>query len=282
MSNLSFEAKSGDQLEEVSLELASPQMVAFCSNDKGAVSAFGQLLQARGKILDGTVTVNGQDLRNFKHEMGQTVIKFADIEIKGRTVAKAIHKALRRESRALSEGQTLRMLDPLGINADKRVADLDPVQLQELKFIIMLAYRRRIVALDDALDKLSESARLTIGKLLKDYVQKTDSLILFTSNDVSTMMRFADTIYYFSGSRLTSVRPLRAGDGVDCTVTVTGTGFPVEMALRLGAHMLEESPDETRFLFSGNIQALLPLLEQSTITDVRIEDASVEDELMAY
>lgn len=70
--------------------------------------------------------------------------------------------------------------------------------------------------------------------------------------------------------------------GVDCTVTVTGTGFPVEMAVKLGAHMLEEAENEVRFLFAGNIQALLPLLEQSTITDIRIEDSMVEDELMAY
>ena len=121
-----------------------------------------------------------------------------------------------------------------------------------------------------------------MGQLLKDYTQKTDSLVLFTSENVSTMMRFADVIYYFNGSHLTSVRALHLGDGVDCTVTVTGTGLPVEMAVRMGAHMLEEAPNETRFLYTGNIQALLPLLEQSTITDVRIEDATVEDELMAY
>lgn len=46
--------------------------------------------------------------------------------------------------------------------------------------------------------------------------------------------------------------------------------------------MLGEAENQTRFLYTGNIQALLPLLEQNTITDVRIEDATVDDELMAY
>lgn len=50
----------------------------------------------------------------------------------------------------------------------------------------------------------------------------------------------------------------------------------------MGARILEEAPQETRFLYAGNIQAILPLLEQSTITDVRIEDATVADELMTY
>ena len=63
---------------------------------------------------------------------------------------------------------------------------------------------------------------------------------------------------------------------------ITGTGVPVATAERIGARLLEEATHETRLLFSGNIQALLPLLEQNTITDVRIKDATIEDELLAY
>jgi ABC-2 type transport system ATP-binding protein len=282
LSNLTFEAKSGDQLEDVSMELTSPQMVAICSNDDGATSSLEQLIVGAGKVLDGDVTVNGQDLKYLRRHHDNVIANLAEISLRGRTVEKAIQKACRHQDGALSLDATLQMLQPLNIQPETKIADLNDNQQQELKLIIMLALRRSIVVLDQGLDKLSEQARLTMGQLLKDYTQKTNSLVLFTSENVSTMMRFADVIYYFNGSHLTSVRALHLGDGVDCTVTVTGTGLPVEMAVRMGAHMLEEAPNETRFLYTGNIQALLPLLEQSTITDVRIEDATVEDELMAY
>lgn len=282
LSNLTFEAKSGDQLEDVSMELTSPQMVAICSNDDGATSSLEQLIVGAGKVLDGDVTVNGQDLKYLRRHHDDVIANLAEISLRGRTVEKAIQKACRHQDGALSLDATLQMLQPLDIQPETKLADLSDNQQQELKLIIMLALRRSIVVLDQGLDKQSEQARLTMGQLLKDYTQKTDSLVLFTSENVSTMMRFADVIYYFNGSHLTSVRALHLGDGVDCTVTVTGTGLPVEMAVRMGAHMLEEAPNETRFLYTGNIQALLPLLEQSTITDVRIEDATVEDELMAY
>ena len=282
LSNLTFEAKSGDQLEDVSMELTSPQMVAICSNDDGATSSLEQLIVGAGKVLDGDVTVNGQDLKYLRRHHDDVIANLAEMSLRGRTVEKAIQKACRHQDGALSLDATLQMLQPLDIQPETKLADLSDNQQQELKLIIMLALRRSIVVLDQGLDKLSEQARLTMGQLLKDYTQKTDSLVLFTSENVSTMMRFADVIYYFNGSHLTSVRALHLGDGVDCTVTVTGTGLPVEMAVRMGAHMLEEAPNETRFLYTGNIQALLPLLEQSTITDVRIEDATVEDELMAY
>lgn len=282
MNNLTFEAKSGDQLEEVSMDLSSPQMVAFCSNDNGAVSAIEQLLAAQGKVLDGEVTVNGQKLRDVRHHSASIMASFAEVSLRGRTVEKTIKKALRHHDGALNLNLTIRMANSLNIQADTRIADLSANQQQELRLIILLAYRRKIVTLEDAFDGLDDDSRMTMGRLIKDYIQKTDSLVIFTSKNVSTMMRFADVIYYFSGSHLTSVRPLRASDGVDCTVTVTGTGMPVEMAVRMGAHLLEKAPEETRFLYTGNIQALLPLLEQDTITDVRITDASVADELMAY
>lgn len=282
LSNLTFEAKSGDQLENVSMELTSPQMVAICSDDNGATASLEQLISGTGKVLDGDFTVNGQGLKYLHRHHDDVIANLATIDLRGRTVEKSIKKACRHQNGALSLDATLKMLTPLGLQPDTKTATLNDSQRQELKIIILLALRRSIVVLGQGLDQLPEQVRLTMGQLLRDYTQKTDSLVLFTSKNVSTMMRFANAIYYFNGSRLTSVRDLHPGDGVDCTVTVTGTGLPVEMAVRMGAHMLEEAPNETRFLYTGNIQALLPLLEQSTITDVRIEDASVEDELMAY
>lgn len=282
LNNLTFEAKSGDQLEEVSLGLMSPKMVAICSDNGGSAMALEQLLMSQGKIIEGSAQINGEDIANFHRHPEQVVASFDRVPLKGKTVEKAIARALKHMKGALDVRQTLQMLVPLGIKYDQKVAALNEVQQYELRIIILLALRRPIVFLSAALDILPEDVRQTIGNLLKDYATKTDSVVIFTSQDVSTMMRFANTIYYFSSERLTSARDLNMNEGVDCTVTVTGTGLPIDVAIKLGAHMLGETESQTRFLYSGNIQALLPLLEQSTITDVRIEDSSVEDELMAY
>lgn len=282
LNNLTFEAKSGDQLEEVSLGLMSPKIVAVCSDNGGSAIALEQLLMSQGKIIEGSAQINGEDISKFRRHPEQVVASFDRVLLKGKTVEKAIARALRHMTGALDVQQTLPMLVPLGIKHDQKVATLTEVQQCELRIIILLALRRSIVFLSAALDILPEEVRQTIGNLLRDYATKTNSVVIFTSQDVSTMMRFANTIYYFSSDRLTSARDLSMNEGVDCTVTVTGTGLPIDVAIKLGAHMLGESENQTRFLYSGNIQALLPLLEQSTITDVRIEDATVEDELMAY
>lgn len=283
LNDLTFDAKSGDQLEEMSLELTSPQVVAICSNDNGATNALKQLFDNRGVIEKGTAEINGEPVSNFNRRRGNYLVAhFADVELKGKTVLKAVRNALHHKENVLTVDQTLEMLESLGIVPGKRIDELGSDDQQKLRIVILLAWCRPIVLLENAYDGLSEDARTTMANLVADYCQKTDALVIFSSNDVSTLMRYAKVIYYFEGSHLTSSRNVEMATDVDCVVTVMGTGFPVETAVKLGAHMLEESPNETRFLFTGNIQALLPLLEQSTITDVRIEDATVEDELRTW
>ena len=282
INDLVFDAKSGDQLDNVSLELKSPQIVGICSNDTGAATALEDLLAVRGKILNGDVTINGVPFKKYKRQSKNEIGRIDDVVLKGKTIEKAIKHALHHKENALTPEQTFEMIKVLNLKPDQAVGELSKSQQLELRLVILLAWQRSIVILSNAFDGIEEDRRQLLGSLVKDYTQKVNALVLFTSKNISTLMRFAGILYYFSGSHLTSARDLSMNDGVDCTVTVMGTGFPIENAVKLGAHMLEEASDELRFLFTGNIQTLLPLLEQSTITDVRIEDATIEDELMAY
>ncbi len=282
INDLTFDAKSGDQLDNVSLELKSPQLVGICSNDTGAANALEELLAVRGNILSGDVTINGVPFKKYKRQSKTDIGRIDDVALKGKTVEKAVKRALRHHEKALSPEQALQMIESLKIKADQAIGELSDEQKLELRLAILLAWQCPIVILSNALDGLNGDQRQMVGSLIEDYAKKVDALVLFTSDDISTLMRYANTLYYFNGSHLTSARDLSMNDGVDCTVTVMGTGLPIDMAVKMGAHMLEEAANETRFLFTGNIQALLPLLEQSTITDIRIEDATIEDELMAY
>ncbi|MDO4903251.1 MAG: multidrug ABC transporter ATPase [Limosilactobacillus sp.] len=282
LNNVTFDAKSGDHLEDVSMEILAPKVVAICSEDDGPVLALEQLLLSVGNIVEGSAQINRQDTANFKRHPEKYLAVYNMMQLKGKTVEKAITHAIKKVEGALDVKQTLQLLVSLGIKYDDRISDMTVSQREELKIVALLAMRRPVVLLADALDQLTDSSREVIAGLIKDYAQKTDSVVFFSSRDISTMMRYANTIYYFSGNHLTSARDISMNDTIDCTVTITGTGLPVDAAINMGAHILEESENRTRLLFAGNIQALLPLLEQSTITDVRIEDATVDDELMAY
>ena len=94
LSNLTFEAKSGDQLEEVSLGLMSPKMVAICSDNAGTVLALEQLLMDQGKIIEGSAQINGE-YHQVQAAPERVVASFDQTVLKGKTVEKAIARALK-------------------------------------------------------------------------------------------------------------------------------------------------------------------------------------------
>lgn len=283
LDNCSFEAKSGDELEAVTMSIQSPAVVGICAADQGPMAAIMQLLQKRGKFYDGSATVNGQDVESMRRkDLEALVATPEDIQLRGRNVEKAVEKALRHFPNALSPDQVDGMLSQLNVDDQAKVRDLTEGQATELEIVLLISRRQPIVVLNYALDVLTEQERNLIQSLLSDFTKKTDSIVILASDDVTTMLDAADHLYYFDSGRLTSARDLTHHNEADRRVVVTGSGFSAEMAVRLGARMLEEAPNETIFLFDGNIQALLPLLEKDSITDVRIEDATGEDELNAY
>lgn len=280
--NLTIDADNGSQLSQIDLTLRSPNVVALCSDDPLFGETLFALLRRLGRPETGTITVNDQNLKKVRHPekmMGM----LADVKIKDRwTIQRAIKVAQKDSEHPITEEQANLILQQFNLNLQMPISRLTTMQKTELKIILLLVRQPAILLLDRVTDQLPTKMARAIWQLLRSYAQKTNALILMTSDNMSTMMRCADVVYYFSRGYLTSTRQLLGHEGVDCVVTITGTGFPIETAQKLGARLLEEAPTETRLLYAGNIQALLPLLEQSTITDVRIEDATVADELMAY
>lgn len=280
---VSLAAQNGTRLTDANFEWRSPNLIALCSNDSELLVTITAAVSGQLPLGEGQLTVDGREPSSFGRHGDQVIAWVTDRSMKPRLrVDKLISRLLKRESRAVSEQQAQAILTELGIPTTVRCRDLDEQQHLLLELALPVLAKRRFIMCDQRFDKL-ESANVTRAwSLLRDYSRKTNSLVMMASDDVTTMLKWADAIYYFDRGHLTSTRQLPTHDSSDCVVTVTGTGFPAETAEKLGAQMLEEAPNETRILFSGNIQALLPLLEQNTITDVRITDASIKDELMAY
>ena len=113
INDLVYDAKSGDQLDNVSLELKSPQVIGICSNDTGAATALEDLLSVRGKILNGDVTINRVPFKKYKRQSKNEIGRIDDVVLKGKTVAKAVDHALRHRKNALKPEQALQMLKSL-------------------------------------------------------------------------------------------------------------------------------------------------------------------------
>lgn len=282
-SELNMTAPNGSELFNVSFEWQSPKIIAIVSDDTELVPALAMALRGQLKEVDGQLSIDGRPVDELKRQADELVSLAGEIRFRPRKrLDKWLKRLIDKQNNTLTWEQTEQLLRELEIDSQLKFKDLSAEQELLMQALVPTIMRQPIIMLGQEFDQLSAANDQKLWSLLKDYSQKTNAMIIMASSDVTTMLNWADVMYYFDRGHLTSTRQVVTHDSTDCVVTITGTGFPVATAERIGARLLEEAAHETRLLFSGNIQALLPLLEQNTITDVRIKDATIEDELLAY
>lgn len=280
---LNFSAPNGSEMVNASFELQSPQLVAICSDDDGLVTALADALTGQLDDLEGDLQINGESVTTSTQQTSQMISVASDLQLKPRKhIDEWVQKLIGETDHAITWDQTKQLFDAFDIDTSQRVKNLSDEQLRLMQVIIPTILYFPIIILDQEFDKLVPSDVSKVWSLLRDYAQKTNALIIMSSKKVSTMLQWADTIYYFNGGHFNFARSLHMDAKNDCVVTITGSHLPLKAAERVGARVLEDSSNKTRLFFSGNIQRLLPILEQKTITNVRIEDATIEDELKAY
>ena len=257
--------------------------MATCSNDTELIQALAMALRSQIKDIDGQLTIDGQPVSRIKRQVEEMVSVAGELRIKPRKrLDKWLQHLINKFPDAIHWEQAAQLLRAFNIDGNVRLKELTTEQERLIQVLVPTILCSPVIMLGQEFDQLLAGDVPKVWSLLKDYCQKTNALVVMSSSDVTTMLKWADVMYYFDRGHLTSTRQLPTHDSTDCVVTITGSGFPSATAERVGARLLEEAEHETRLLFSGNIQALLPLLEQNTITDVRIQDATIEDELLAY
>jgi ABC-2 type transport system ATP-binding protein len=271
-------------LDDLDLTIEPAMISAICTDQPASVTALFELITGE-KADDGQVMLDQLDAYAQRKHLGDLVgCLFADDEGSTRgTVTTFLEHCLKKATGDhLSLEQSLGIAKQLKLIPDSRVADLEPGAKRQLQILSLVVNEPPILLLEQPTSMMNAQQATAIWQLLADYGRKMAATIVFSSPQVAEMQAHANQIIYLSNGHVSQIRPIVTHDSSDCVVKVTGRGLPVEMIDVLGGHFIKETPMNQEFVYSGNIQALLPLLEQSGITDVRILDATIDDELRVW
>lgn len=270
-------------LDELDLVLEPGQISAICTDQPASAAALFNVVNGY-KPDEGTVYLDDINAYQERKYLGTVVGGlYAQEDPVKKTVQDFFKGELKHaQGEHLSVAQTLSVAQQLKIDATTRMNDLDVGQQRQLFILSLVAQELPVLLLEQPTIGMTDAQATAIWQLLADYGRKKAATILFYSTQVPEMQRYADQIVYLTNGHVSQIRPLATHDSSDCVVKVTGTGLPVETVDVLGGHFIQETPTYQEFLYTGAIQTLLPLLEQSGITDVRILDATVADELRVW
>lgn len=282
--SLTKEDRKQEALSNWTINFEAGTINALCTNEPNSINILFALLLGQEKIMKDAIHINGLDAYKQRKKLAAQ-IGYQNEEVvlaKHGDILQLLTTTIKKSDQAVTLEQAKQIVNQFGIKLNARVADLAQGQKQQLGIIMMTIQKLPLLLLEQATSLMDDSQRKATWQLLHDYVQKMNATVLFASERFDELQRFADQIVYIRNGKITNQRELPTHDSVDCMVTIMGTGFPIELAESLGAHIIQEAQTETKLIFSGNIQVLLPLLEKTTITDVRIQDAEIDDELMIF
>ncbi|WP_170999602.1 ATP-binding cassette domain-containing protein [Paucilactobacillus kaifaensis] len=282
--SLSKEVQKKLVLNDWTIDFNPATISAFCTNKPESINVFFQLLLGKEKEARKTISLDGLDAyKDRKKIVPQIGYKNEEIKLtKHGDVQQLLTTIIKKNERALKLDYAEKIVKQCHIDLNSKLADLSDGEKQQLEIILFTVQKLPLILLDQPTKSMNDKQATQTWQLLHDYVKKTNATVIFISDSFEEMQQYADSIVYVKNGRITNQRELVTHDSIDSTVTITGTGFPIELAQKIGATVIQEAPRETKIVFSGTIQALLPLLEQTGITDVRIADATIEDELMIY
>lgn len=282
--SLTKEAQKKEIISDWNINFDSATINAFCTQTPESILALFQLIMGKDKDARNAVQIGDFDAYKHRKQLASQIGYLgAEIQLGKRgTVLQLLTTAIKKSEHPVTMDQAKKIVKQFGIELTAKVVELTEAQQQQLEIILFTVQKLPLLLLEQPTSRMDAKQTKLTWQLLSDYTQKTKATVLFFSSHFEEMQQYADQIVYVRNGRITQQHQLPTHDSVDCVVTVTGTGFPIELAQSLGAHIVEEAERETKFIFSGTIQVLLPLLEQTGITDVRIEDATIEDELMIY
>lgn len=282
--SLSKEVQKQLVLNDWTIDFKPATISAFCTNKPESINALFQLLLGKEKEAHKTISLDGLDAyKDRKQTSPQIGYQNEETKLaKHGDVQQLLTTIIKKNKRALKLEYAKKIVEQVHIDLTDKLADLSDGAKQQLEIILFTVQKLPLILLDQPTKNMDAKQAKQTWQLLHDYIKKTNATVMFISDSFEEMQQYADRIIYVKNGRITNQRELVTHDNIDSTVTITGTGFPIELAQKFGATVIQEAPRETKIVFSGTIQVLLPLLEQTGITDVRIADATIEDELMIY
>jgi ABC-2 type transport system ATP-binding protein len=165
------------------------------------------------------------------------------------------------------------LIERFAIEPDARATDLSLGNRRKVAIAAALQHRPRLVVLDEPTNGLDPLMQARLFELLAEEA-RAGTTVFFSSHVLSEVQAVCERVAVIRDGRIVVVDDVAALRARQLRrVTVIGGGA-IEVA---GISQREADGDETRFLFGGDVPALLAALAAAAPRDVRIEEPSLEE-----
>lgn len=231
----------------------------------------------------GSVTIFGKDAIEFGHEVRKE-IGYLPSEIFYYDKMKVID--LLRYSASFygkdCEDRIQELSSIMELDLDRRIQDLSYGNKKKVGIVQGLLHSPKLIVLDEPTSGLDPLMQQKFFNLIREE-NKNGSTVLFSSHILSEVQQLCDRVAIIKNGEIVSIQEIKdlKNDNYK-KFTIRGENlnngkFGIE-----GVTELNESDSKVSFFYKGDVNAVVKLLGSLKLTDIAIEEPTLEEIFMHY
>ena len=173
------------------------------------------------------------------------------------------------------------LVDKLEVEEDKKIDELSLGNLKKVGIVIAFMHEPKIVIMDEAtsgLDPLMQEKFYEI--LLEEKKKKTT--IFFSSHILSEVKRICDNIAIIKDGKILKVERIQDLQETNMVKVKIVAQHIEELEKALAVPVLEKKDNQIQFIYTGDIDQLLKIVSQYTVSKFLVEELDIEEIFMHY
>ena len=166
------------------------------------------------------------------------------------------------------------------IEPNKKIADLSLGNKKKVAIVSALLQNPKLLILDEPTNGLDPMIQHRLFDVLEEK-QKEGMTIFLSSHDLHEIQTHCDRAAFIKNGEIISVETINKGKDLEKKVIVTSSDITEEELNQLGVSHINLSQERIEFNYSGEMSALLELLNNKNVTDLEIKPLDIEDKFLS-
>ncbi|MDO4490522.1 MAG: ABC transporter ATP-binding protein [Lachnospiraceae bacterium] len=195
-------------MENLSFSVEAGSFVSIIGASGSGKSTLFRLLNSLEELQEGTITVNGRDIRSLSHYT--SYMPQQDLLFPWRTVEKNVMLPMQVQKVPKEERKRVaaQMLAKVGLTdwANSYPRELSGGMRQRVSFARTLCAGSDLLLLDEPFSALDSITRISLQEWLREQWESLDKTILFITHDVEEAIFLSEKILVLTGSPVTGLK----------------------------------------------------------------------------
>ncbi|PLS34662.1 ABC transporter ATP-binding protein [Carnobacterium maltaromaticum] len=166
------------------------------------------------------------------------------------------------------------------IEPNKKLGDMSLGNKKKVSIVAGLIAEPKLMILDEPSSGLDPLMQHRLFEILTEK-NKAGMTVFLSSHDLMEVQNYCSKAAFIKNGELIQIEDIDKDKADGKVVQLRGNNLNGTEFIKKGATIIESTTSSLQFIYNGDLQLILPLLVDSSITDVIIKNQDLEDKFMA-